>query len=68
MKYDDVKQRLFAIINSYIDDGNIREKLLQQAQIEQSIRGVLYSLDEHKNRNFSKEDLNFCADLFFYFG
>ncbi|WP_266611626.1 hypothetical protein [Streptococcus suis] len=39
MKYEDVKQRLFAIIDSYIDDTEIREKLLEQAQTVRSVRG-----------------------------
>ncbi|HEM3570148.1 hypothetical protein ACS6Y8_08150 [Streptococcus suis] len=68
MKYEDVKQRLFAIIDSYIDDTEIREKFLEQAQTVQSVRGVLYSLDKYKNRDFTITDSEFCKDLFFHFG
>ncbi|MBF0786839.1 MULTISPECIES: hypothetical protein [unclassified Streptococcus] len=68
MEYEDVEHRLFEIINRYIGDAKIREQLLEQARVAQSVRGVLYSLDEHKIQDFTEADLNFCKDLFFYFG
>ncbi|HFI0401536.1 TPA: hypothetical protein ACGOYC_001706 [Streptococcus suis] len=68
MKYEDVKQRLFAIIDSYIDDTEIRKKLLEQAQAVRLVRGGVYSLDKYKNRDFTISDSEFCKDLFFHFG
>lgn len=68
MKYSDVRLRLFKIINTYIEDDVIRLKLLEDATVENSVRGVLYTLDKYKNRELSEVDREFCKDLFFYFG
>ena len=46
MEYSNVKSRLFKIINTYIEDEIIRAKLLEDANLERRVRGVLYSLDE----------------------
>ncbi|MGT2826428.1 hypothetical protein [Streptococcus himalayensis] len=67
MKYSDVRSRLFKIINIYIEDEVIRLQLLEDAALERNVRGVLYVLDEYKNKNLSEEDKEFCKDLFFYF-
>lgn len=68
MNYDDVKYKLLLIIHDYIDDEVLRENLVAQAQNSQTIRGVLYTLSENKNKNLTDEDMKFCQDLFFYFG
>jgi len=68
MEYSNVKSRLFKIINTYIEDEIIRAKLLEDANLERRVRGVLYSLDEYKKRDLSEDDKEFCKDLFFYFG
>ena len=68
MEYSNVKSRLFKIINTYIEDEIIRAKLLEDANLERRVRGVLSSLDEYKKRDLSEDDKEFCKDLFFYFG
>lgn len=68
MEYSNVKSRLCKIINTYIEDEIIRLKLLEDATVENGVRGVLYTLDKYKNRELSEVDREFCKDLFFYFG
>ncbi|MFS9321369.1 hypothetical protein [Streptococcus sp. oral taxon 431] len=68
MNYDDVKEKLCNIIIKYIDHPDIRLQMLEQAKSVNTVRGVLYSLDTEKNRDLTQEEIDFCKDLFFYFG
>lgn len=67
MNYDDVKEKLCNIIIKYIDNPDIRLQMLEQAKSVNTVRGVLYSLDKEKNRDLTREEIDFCKDLFFYF-
>ena len=67
MNYDDVKEKLCNIIIKYIDHPDIRLQMLEQAKSVNTVRGVLYSLDKEKNRDLTREEIDFCKDLFFYF-
>ncbi|MFS9153232.1 hypothetical protein QM855_10170 [Streptococcus infantis] len=68
MNYDDVKEKLCNIIIKYIDNPDIRLQMLEQAKSVNTVRGVLSSLDTEKNRDLTQEEIDFCKDLFFYFG
>ena len=68
MNYDDVKEKLCNIIIKYIDHPDIRLQMLEQAKSVNTVRGVLSSLDTEKNRDLTQEEIDFCKDLFFYFG
>ena len=68
MNYDDVKEKLCNIIIKYIDNPEIRLQMLEQAKSVNTVRGVLSSLDTEKNRYLTQEEIDFCKDLFFYFG
>ena len=68
MNYDDVKEKLCKIIIKYIDNPDIRLQMLEQAKSVNTVRGVLSSLDTEKNRDLTQEEIDFCKDLFFYFG
>ena len=68
MNYDDVKEKLCNIIIKYIDNPEIRLQMLEQVKSVNTVRGVLYSLDTEKNRDLTQEEIDFCKDLFFYFG
>lgn len=68
MNYNDVKEKLCNIIIKYIDNPEIRLQMLEQAKSVNTVRGVLYSLDKEKNRDLTQEEIDFCKDLFFYFG
>ena len=68
MNYDDVKEKLCNIFIKYIDHPDIRLQMLEQAESVNTVRGVLSSLDTEKNRDLTQEEIDFCKDLFFYFG
>ena len=68
MNYNDVKEKLCNIIIKYIDNPDIRLQMLEQAKSVNTVRGVLYSLDTEKTGDLTQEEIDFCKDLFFYFG
>lgn len=68
MNYNDVKEKLCNIIIKYIDNPEIRLQMLEQAESVNTVRGVLYSLDKEKNGDLTQEEIDFCKELFFYFG
>ena len=68
MNYNDVKEKLCNIIIKYIDNPEIRLQMLEQVESVNTVRGVLYSLDKEKTGDLTQEEIDFCKDLFFYFG
>ena len=63
-----LKKNYVILLIKYIDNPEIRLQMLEQAESVNTVRGVLYSLDKEKNGDLTQEEIDFCKDLFFYFG
>lgn len=69
MVFEDIKERLESLIESYIADSILQEDLLKLLKEGQGVgmKGLIYSLDEHKVREFTSSDKEFLKEVFFYF-